>query len=77
MICKCSQALLGVLSKVKLFSAHTREKRHGGDWQQLATMLKEVENCHKGAATGSAMGTPSRNGGPRLALVRVVEALVS
>lgn len=56
--CKCSQALLGVLSKV--FSAHTLEKRRGGNWQQLATMLGEVEN--EGAAIGSAMRTPSAAG---------------
>lgn len=61
-IYKCSQALLGVSSKVKFFSAHTLQKRLGGNWQQLATMLGEVENCHKGAATGSAMGIPSAAG---------------
>lgn len=47
MICKCSQALLDVLSKVKFFSARTLEKRRGGNWQQLATMPGEVESCRK------------------------------
>lgn len=61
-ICKFCQTLLGVLSKVKLFSAHALEKRCAGNWQQLATVLEEVENCHKGSATRSTMGPPSATG---------------